>query len=119
MASMRRSTDMPDAKSRRRRTLAWGALAAIGYAALVLGIVLAVTSQNARVDDVARLTREINDQRRQSLVAACRRDVAQNRAIIGYLKDVGVRPRAVVHAQRFFPTRRDCVGEAVARTRVP
>jgi hypothetical protein len=119
MMAMRRSTDQPHAIARRQRTLAWGALAAVGYAALVCGIVLAVTSQSARVDDVARLTRQINDQRRQSLIVSCRRDIAQNRAIIDYLTDLGARPRALVRARRFFPTSRDCVAEAHARTSTP
>ena len=119
MSALRRSTDLPKARRRRARTLAWGLLGAAGFAGLVVLAVLTVSAQSARVDDVARLTRQINAQRRESLVIACRKDRAKNRAIIGYLADLGARPDALLRARRFFPIHQDCLADARSRTRTP
>lgn len=125
------SPDSPKPSTTRR---AWRALSALGCvlgAASILLTAVKWTGTDDQVDAIARLslenaslirktdaqTRKINEQRRESLIISCRRDRAKNRAIVGYLADLGARPAALARAEKFFPLHQDCVAQARARTR--
>lgn len=67
MGPNRRATDVPDARNRRRKTLLWGALGAIGFALLVAMIVFQQhTIQQSREYTILRSCQESNDRHDQT-----------------------------------------------------